>query len=485
MRLAPRLLLTHIAPVSLLLLALVAMTLGLASMTRSIAEVRDQHLNTIDAEEELHRAAWDVEVAARRGHEACVLGESEVEVARRALVAASARLHRQNASTAASLPPRLRDSAAQYSVYVDRLLVAPSLCDALRSPWSVRARATLDEEMTEAWISRLRELHGTIERREEAARRIGTRAAAVGLLLAVAGLVAAGLVAHATARHVTAPLARLARAALSLGEGDPSPIPPATGPREVTELSLALERSRTRLLELDQLKQGFVASVSHELRTPLAKMREALSLLADGTAGPLSPRQARVVELAVRACEREVKIVSALLDLSRVRSGGGLQRHAGCDIDGVLRRAAEDERAAADEAGVQIALRSDGDVPPLLLDAPLVERAVANLVRNAVSVSGAGQTVRLSRVTGVEGPGGRPGRWLEVRVEDDGPGVPAAVRGTLFESFVTRPVGARGAGVGLGLAFTREVARAHGGDAALVERPGPGASFALWLPLVS
>jgi two-component system sensor histidine kinase GlrK len=83
MRLALRLLLTHIAPVSLLLLALVAMTLGLASKTRSIAEVRHQHLNTIDAEEELHRTAWDVEVAARRGHEACVVGESEVEVARR------------------------------------------------------------------------------------------------------------------------------------------------------------------------------------------------------------------------------------------------------------------------------------------------------------------------------------------------------------------------------------------------------------------
>ena len=65
MRLATRLLLTHVTPAALLLLALAATIAGLAWITRSMAEVRDRHFSTLDAEEELHRAAWDVEVAAR------------------------------------------------------------------------------------------------------------------------------------------------------------------------------------------------------------------------------------------------------------------------------------------------------------------------------------------------------------------------------------------------------------------------------------
>jgi len=481
--LAPRLLVTHMAPVFLLLLGLAATVAGLAKMTRAIAEVRDRHLSTLDAEERLHRAAWDVEVAARHGHGACGAGTADPVAIRGALGVAAVRLRGLHQSAAGRFPPQLRGTAARYLAHADALLAAPSVCAALLSPASVRLRTVLDEEMTEVWIARLREVHAAIELREEEARRIGAWTTVAGVVMALAGLAAAGLVALATARQVTAPLARLARAASRLGEGEFTHLAIASGPRELVELSLALERSQRRLLELDQLKQGFIASVSHELRTPLGKMREALSLLADGTTGPLSPRQARVVELAKRACEREVKIVSALLDLSRVRSGGSLQRQTGCAIDAVLGRAADDEAPAADEAGVRIERVAGEEVPPLWLDAVLIERAVANLLRNAVSVSAAGQTVRLSRRLHGRGPDGSAGRWLEVRVDDEGPGVPEAARATLFESFSSRPVASRAVGVGLGLAFTREVLRAHGGDARHVERPGPGASFALWLPL--
>lgn len=485
MALAPRLLVTHMAPVLLLLVGLAATVAGLARMTRAIAEVRDRHLSTLDAEERLHRAAWDVEVAARHGHDACGAGTADAAAIHGALGAARRRLHGLHQSAAGRFPPQLRVTAARYLAHADALLAAPSVCAALLSPESVRLRTVLDEEMTEVWIARLREVHAAIEQREEETRRIGAWTTVAGVVMALAGLAAAGLVALATARQVTAPLARLARAASRLGEGEFTHVAVASGPRELAELSLALERSQRRLLELDQLKQGFIASVSHELRTPLAKLREALALLADGTTGPLTRAQARVVELATRACEREVKIVSALLDLSRIRSGGALLRQTGCAVDAVLARAVDDEASAADEAGVRIERLAGEDVPPLWIDAVLIERAVANLLRNAVSVSAAGQTVRLSRRLHAGGPDGAAGRWLEVRVADEGPGVPEAARATLFESFASRPVASRAAGVGLGLAVTREVLRAHGGDARYVEAPGPGATFTLWLPLES
>lgn len=480
--LAPRLLLTHMTPVLLLLVGLAAVIVGLAWMTRTIADVRDRHLSTLDGDERLYRAAWDVEVVARRAHGACAVGTADAASLAGSLRAAAARLRGLHRAAAGRSPEGLRAAAAPYVAHADEMLAAPSLCAALLRPESTRLRLRLDEAMTVVWIARLREVHAAIEQREDEARRVGAWSAAVGVALGLVGLAAAGLVAKVTARQVTDPLARLARAASRLGEGEFTHVAIATGPRELAELSLALERSQRRLLELDQLKQGFLASVSHEMRTPLAKIREALALLADGTAGALTPRQARVVELARRACEREVRIVSALLDLSRVRSGGSLQRRGGCQIDDVLQRAVDDERQAAEDAGVRIERAAGGDVPPLWLDEALIERAVANLLRNAVSVSAAGQSVRLSRRLATRGPEGEAGRWVEVRVDDEGPGVPAAARSTLFEGFASRPVAARAAGVGVGLAFTREVMRAHGGDARLVERDGPGATFALWLP---
>ncbi len=481
--LAPRLLLTHMAPVLVLLVGLAAVIAGLALMTRTIAEVDERHVSTLNGDEQLYRAILEVGGAARQGYAACRVGTADGAVGA-SLRSPSEHLQaRYTRST--TLSPRLRATAARYAAHTDALLAAPSLCAALVGSASTQLRSALDEETTAGWIARLREVHAAINAREEQARRVGRWTTAAGALLGLVGLITAGLVALATARQVTAPLARLARAASRLGEGDFTHVAVVTGPRELTELSQALERSQRRLLELDQLKQGFLASVSHELRTPLAKIREALALLADGTAGALTPRQARVVELATRACEREVRIVSALLDLSRVRSGGSLQRRGGCSIDAVLQRAADDERPAAEEAGVQLVLPDGDEVPPLWLDEALIERAVANLLRNAVSVSPAGKAVRLSRRMHARGPDGAAGRWLEMRVDDEGPGVPPSVQATLFDGFVTRPVAARAAGVGVGLAFTREVMRAHGGDARLVEREGPGASFALWLPVES
>jgi two-component system sensor histidine kinase GlrK len=115
-----------------------------------------------------------------------------------------------------------------------------------------------------------------------------------------------------------------------------------------------------------------------------------------------------------------------------------------------------------------------------------MERALANLVRNAVAVSRRGQCVRVD--AGVEqrsGPGQEPGLWIRITVADEGPGVPPEIRDRLFDAFVTRPVPttSKGLGVGLGLALASEVAHAHGGTLELVDREGPGTCFAQLLPL--
>src|SRR5690349_20747858 len=104
---------------------------------------------------------------------------------------------------------------------------------------------------------------------------------------------------------------------------------------------------RADLAELDALKQGFLASVSHEMRTPLGKIREALSLLADGTAGTLADRQRSVVDIARRACETEIRLVTTLLDLSRLRAGTLLRIDPRQRLDDALREAVAAETSEA------------------------------------------------------------------------------------------------------------------------------------------
>lgn len=480
LRLSTRLGITHGVLAAFVFILFLITSQGLLRMLGLISDIRDTRLSSVDADEELHRAAWSVEVAVRHGNAACESGADDA-TALPAVLSARATLSEVLSGRAAASPQRLRQTAFRYVALADGAQNG-STCAYLRAPHTDALRAQLDEEMTNAWIERLHEVHADIRAKEEEARSIGIVTAAAGLGFAALAALGAGLVARFTARSVSEPIVALAREATRVGEGDFAPIPEVHGPAEIEELWRDLERMRERLMQLERLKHSFLANVSHELRTPLARLREALSLLADGTCGPTTPQQGRVLELARRACEREVRIVEALLDMSRLRSGLPIMREAGCDVDRVVEAAANDEEAEAAERDVHLAIETLGVAPSLEIDTALVERAIANLVRNAVSVSPRGKTVRIVRrvlhraVTG--------DRVVQIDVSDDGPGIDDSVRASLFRPFASSavPLADRAAGVGLGLAFARDVARAHGGDVTITSTMGTGTTFCLELP---
>jgi two-component system sensor histidine kinase GlrK len=242
---------------------------------------------------------------------------------------------------------------------------------------------------------------------------------------------------------------------------------------------------RQHLAELDALKQGFIANISHELRTPLAKIREALALLGDGAVGELADRQKRVVGIARDACEKQIRMVSTLLDLSRLRARKVHKLESSQSIDPVVREAISLERSAAAPREVTVQFEAVDQAPSLALDAPLLERAVANLVRNAVSASPQGKTVHVTRSIKERGPTGERGPFIKIEVKDEGPGVPEDIREHLFEPFVSKPTQKGAEGIGLGLAFVREVARAHRGEVLLESSDASGSVFAMWLPISS
>jgi two-component system sensor histidine kinase KdpD len=241
--------------------------------------------------------------------------------------------------------------------------------------------------------------------------------------------------------------------------------------------ALSRERDRMRaeaieaeaLRRSDELKTALLRSVSHDLRTPLT------SVIASGSAlGSPSLTAAERQELSdaiVEEGQRLSRLVENLLDVSRLESGKAEPHMEPVDVTELLEVARESIGAGPE----QVRLALDAELPPLRADAAQLERAFANLFENGLRHS-EGRPVLVSP------------RLLEdrlaVRVVDQGPGIPEAEWGRIFEPFyrTANRAGAQG-GSGLGLAIAKGFVEANGGEIAVESLPGQGTSFVVSFPL--
>lgn len=477
MSLFSRLLLAHSLPVALVTFALALTLLALTRMTALLEEVTTVELRTLQLESEIHHAAWVVDSALGHAYTACHAGSQRTEHTRDEVRRAAAQLS-QRLSASPDLEHSLGRMAKRWLALADAAKRDQG-CSVLGSDAFRTERDTLDDQLTDLWSRRLTELHAGVAKKDVEARAIGSTALHAGGFIAISACVLALLLARRMAKTLSDPLENLTDTARRVGAGDFSTKIHVQGPSEFVTLAREFERTRERLAQLEQLKQGFLASVSHELRTPLSKLREALALLGDGVVGRLTGEQARVLAIARGACERQIRMVTTLLDVSRLRAGSPLRPRA-MNIDDIVRRAVAEESAEVVGRGLRVEMDFQGPAPICSVDGVLLERSVANLVRNALAVSQPGQIVRVCRDS-VTNAGVRS---LRIIVLDQGPGVPEDIRETVFNAFVTSvvPRSPKALGVGLGLALAREVAVAHGGDLLLVSEANRGAEFHLLLP---
>lgn len=482
MRLFTRLLISHTVPALIMTVALAVASLALVRIGFVLTTLSETELVTLRDEGELHSAAWGLDVAMRHALVSCARGDHHQEVRR--VVSRAADTLGAVYKKSGRVPEAMRNVVDGYLATASHV-VANDSCEALIGANLQTRRAELDEQLTNLWVDRLRELHRAVTAKEDDARRVAVTAASLAMPLAVLSFLFAMWSAQQMARRIEEPLAALARSAQRVGRGDFSTPVEVVGPSEFRALAADFERMRSELQQIETLKQGFLASVSHELRTPLSKIREGLALLQDGALGPLDDRKLRVVQIARSACEREIRMVTTLLDLSRLRAGNPIAVRERVALVHVLEAAIADELPEAQQRGVQLDLDTTGVALTLELDAALFERAVANVVRNAVAVSSRGRCVavraEVDRTQTRDQPRGR----VRITIHDEGPGVPEEIRETLFDAFVTRsvPNSSKALGIGIGLALAREVARAHGGDLALRPPEERGSTFELWLPV--
>jgi signal transduction histidine kinase len=245
----------------------------------------------------------------------------------------------------------------------------------------------------------------------------------------------------------------------------------------LTRISAQLSDQNKRLLELDRLKDEFVATASHELRTPLTSLSGYLEMSLDPAEGPLSPTRESHLRIVQRNADRLAMLVDQLLFLARADSQPLELDLRPVDLDGILNEAAETARPAA--RAKNIALLIETKVPQwALADRPHLLRIVDNLVTNAIKFTPHGGTVRLAARS--------EGGTAVLEVTDTGPGIPAAEQPDLFSRFSrgTNAIEQAIPGSGLGLAISQVIAEAHGTEIQLESTPGTGSTFHLALPRI-
>ena len=247
--------------------------------------------------------------------------------------------------------------------------------------------------------------------------------------------------------------------------------------RDITQRQQAEELARryAKTTELDRLKTEFFANVNHELRTPLALILGPIQKrLAAGGASADERQDLERVHRNARLLERHV---NDLLDLSKLDAGRMTLDYAAVDLVRLTRGAAAYFEALAADREIRYAIETP-DALPAEVDPRKVERVLINLLSNAFKFTPGGGTVRCAVR--------RQGDRATLDVEDTGPGVPPALRETIFERFqqadsrTTRQFG----GTGLGLSIAKEFVGLHGGRLTVTDgQGGVGALFTVELPL--
>lgn len=284
-------------------------------------------------------------------------------------------------------------------------------------------------------------------------------------------------------RSITRPLRRLAEATAEVPTQGAAPLP-LDGPREVRDLTERFNGMTDELQAVRREEAELLANVRHDLRTPLTVIGGFAEALQDGTAaGPAAERAARAIG---EEAARIGRLVDGLGTMEELRTGELPIRPEPLEAGALLAAALLRFEPAAEAAGVRLRAGAPVDAEPagplaLTADRAAVERILANLVENALTVARPGTTVLLDAQPSRDAAGLAA---VAFRVSDDGPGFPPASIDRVFDRFYRGDPARAGGGSGLGLAIVRALARAHGGDAAAENLAPTGARVTVTLPVV-
>jgi two-component system sensor histidine kinase KdpD len=247
-----------------------------------------------------------------------------------------------------------------------------------------------------------------------------------------------------------------------------------------TQTALALERALLaeqsvhdrRQADEERLRNALLSSVSHDLRTPLGVITGAVSTALETPDLP-EPARRELLQSAQEEAQRLHRLVSNLLDITRLESGSLDLQTEWTPIEEVLGAALNRRELGAEVQRVHVNLAED--LPLVAMDGVLMEQVILNLLDNALKYSPAGSPVEIKAWAA--------GKSFTLAISDQGPGIAPGEEGRIFEKLIRGQAASSRPGAGLGLAICKGIVTAHGGRIQAVNHPKGGAQFLVSLPL--
>lgn len=260
----------------------------------------------------------------------------------------------------------------------------------------------------------------------------------------------------------------------------------ATDVTEQQQLYKELAAKNADLIQLNRLKDEFLACISHELKTPLTAVLGLSRLLVDQQLGELNERQARYAGLIHQSGRHLMSVVNDILDLTRMETGQMELTLSKAKIRSVCDRALSEAKAIRTQSSKstltdqtpehQFTLSIEPGLNEIVADEMRLRQMLVHLLSNAFKFTETGGEIGLS-VSRWEG-------WITFTIWDTGIGIPEHQQHLIFQKFqqLENPLTRQFEGTGLGLVLTRALARLHGGDVSFLSKEGKGSQFTLLLP---
>lgn len=251
--------------------------------------------------------------------------------------------------------------------------------------------------------------------------------------------------------------------------------------KETQELKGALLKANQEIEKLSRIKADFISIISHELRTPLTSIKESVSLVLDGIAGPLTEEQKKFLTITKNNIDRLTKLITDVLDLSKLESGRIMMHKRKLNINELIKEVYASTKAGAEQKNIQFSISLGESVEPVWFDPDRIGQVLKNLISNAIKFNKSNGWLKIS--SSKENINSKD--FIRIIVEDNGVGIVSEDIENLFRNFspldtgMTREHG----GAGLGLAISRGIIELHGGDIWVVSEPDAGSKFIFTIPI--
>jgi signal transduction histidine kinase len=240
---------------------------------------------------------------------------------------------------------------------------------------------------------------------------------------------------------------------------------------KVNDATRKLRLTNEKLKQLDETKDDFISMASHQLRTPLTSVKGYLSMVLEGDAGKVNSTQTKMLHQAFISSQRMVFLITDLLNVSRLKTGKFVIEPTPVDLSRLIEEEVSQLVETAQVKHIELTYDKPASFPLLMLDETKIRQVGMNFMDNAIYYTPVNGHIKVELINNPV--------TIELRVSDDGLGVPKSEQHHLFTKFyrATNARKARPDGTGLGLFMAKKVIAAQGGSIIFESKEGQGSTF--------